>query len=168
MWQRRTFHECASELEGISRDFRDTYTNKFGWEEPKCQQVMVSTSQRGIEVLRVLALSIRSEQDVGLTSRAPTRVGSILHNIDDEKVSLILNSYSPPYSAIAGSRTLGLRQALNCIAHANPHKCGFFASQLVHDLIVSGSNHGELWVAVFSLIDLCRVIQALPDETTRS
>jgi hypothetical protein len=165
MWQRRTFHECASELEAISEDFRSAYTGKLQWEESRCQQIMIERSQRGVEILRILALSIRSEQDVGLTSRSSTQVGVILHDVDDEKISSVLKTYAPPYLALEASRRLGLRQALNCIAHANPSRSGFFADEQVHDIILSGSNQNRLWIAVFSLIDLCRVIKALPDQT---
>lgn len=37
---------------------------------------MIEASQRGVEILRILALAIRAEQDYGLTSSAPARVGA--------------------------------------------------------------------------------------------
>lgn len=55
MWQRRTFHECASELSAISDDFRAAYTNRWDWPSAKRERVMLSASERGVEVLRILA-----------------------------------------------------------------------------------------------------------------
>lgn len=75
MWQRRTFHECASELGVISEDFRAAHTYRFRWPTAQRERVMVDTSQRGVEILRVLALSIRADQDFRLTDRDATAVG---------------------------------------------------------------------------------------------
>jgi hypothetical protein len=36
-----------------------------------------------------------------------------------------------------------------------------------HDLILSGANQGDTWIAVTSLIDLCNVINSIPDVRTR-
>jgi hypothetical protein len=77
MWQRRTFHECASELSAISEDFRAAHTNRFGCDRSKRDRIMLDTSKRGVEVLRILALSIRSDQDFGLTHNDSTPVGAL-------------------------------------------------------------------------------------------
>jgi len=167
MWQRRTFHECASELSAISEDFRSAYTDKFGWDSSKRERIMLDASQRGVEVLRILALSIRSEQDYGLTNNDSTPVGALRSNTTQVEVLDAIQNYRPPYSQLNGYAPLGLRQALNKIAHADPTGSGFFADENIHDLILSGVNQGTKWIAVISLIELCSVIKSLPDIRTR-
>jgi hypothetical protein len=166
MWQRRTFHECASELSAISEDFRAAYTNKFGWDRSKRDQVMLDTSKRGVEVLRILALSIRSDQDYGLINNDPTPVGALRSKATQAEVLAAIRDYCPPYGQLSGYTSLGLRQALNKIIHADPTRSGFFADENTHDLILSGVNQGDIWIAVISLIDLCSVIKSLPDVRT--
>jgi hypothetical protein len=61
MWQRRTFHECAEELKAQSDFFRSAYVNRLNFSASERQQRMVSASERGVEVLRILALSIRAD-----------------------------------------------------------------------------------------------------------
>lgn len=167
MWQRRTFHECAEELSVISEDFRAAYTNKFGWERSRRDRVLADTSKRGVEVLRILALSIRSDQDFGLTINDPTPVGALKPDATQAEVLSVIRDYRPPYSQLSQYNPLTLRQALNKIAHADPTRSGFFADNDTHDLILSGVNQGSIWIAVISLIDLCRVIKSLPDASLR-
>jgi hypothetical protein len=128
---------------------------------------MRDTSTRGVEVLRILALSIRSDQDYGLTPKKPEdSVGAFRESATAPEAAAFIQSYRPPYSGLTGFVPLRLRQALNKIAHANPARCGFFADDHTHDLILTGEDKGRSWVAVVSLIDLCTVIQALPDVAT--
>jgi hypothetical protein len=164
MWTRRTFHECAEELRVISDDFRAAYLNKFGRPRSDLDHVLVETSQRGVELLRILALSIRADQDYGLTNNDRVPVGAFMSSATQDEVSVMFSDYRPPYGKLRGSRALGLRQALNKIAHANPTRSHFFADEGTHDLILSGLDRGETWIAVISVIDLCRVIQSLPDK----
>jgi hypothetical protein len=168
MWQRRTFHECASELQSISADFRAAHTNRWQWEQSRKDQVMRDTSTRGVEVLRILALSIRSDQDYGLTPKRPDSVGAVREAATASEATAFIQSYRPPHRALTGFLPLRLRQALNKIAHAHPARCGFFADDHTHDLILTGEDRGMSWIAVVSLIDLCAVIQALPDVATRT
>ncbi|MEK6279168.1 MAG: hypothetical protein AABN95_02335 [Acidobacteriota bacterium] len=167
MWQRRTFHECASELSAVSEDFRAAHTNRFGWDRSKRDRVMLDTSKRGVEVLRILALSIRSDQDFGLTNNDSTPVGAFRSKATQAEVLGAIHDYRPPYSQQSGYAPLGLRQALNKIAHADPTRSGFFADNNTHDLILSGANQGGTWIAAISLIDLCNVIKSIPDVRTR-
>jgi hypothetical protein len=167
MWQRRTFHECASELSAISEDFRAAHTNRFGWDRPKRERVLLDTSKRGVEVLRILALSIRSEQDFGLTNNDSAAVGAFKSRATHAEVLAAIRDYRSPYSKQGGYTPLGLRQALNKIAHADPTRSGFFADNNTHDLILSGVNQGNTWIAVISLIDLCSAIKSIPDVRTR-
>jgi hypothetical protein len=165
MWQRRTFHECAEELEVISSNFRYAHTGTYDRENS--QRIMLDASRRGVEILRILALSIRNDQDFGLTDDDPASVGALRSTANESDVVATIHGYRPPYSALLGFVPLGLRQALNKIAHANPAQSGFFADNDTHDLILTGANQGNMWIAVISLIDLCRVIKALPDVQTR-
>jgi hypothetical protein len=167
MWQRRTFHECASELSVISEDFRSAYTNRFGWDRAKIDRILRETSTRGVEVLRILALSIRAEQDVGLIETDSSPVGVLRAKATEAEALDTVNNYQPPWNQLSGFTPLKLRQALNKIAHADPTRSGFFADENTHDLILTGSYQGATWIAVISSIDLCRVIKSLPDVNTR-
>jgi hypothetical protein len=166
MWQRRTFHECASELKAISEDFRSAYTNRWNWDKSRKDQVLRDTSTRGVEVLRILALSIRSDQDYGLTDNVSTSVGALHAHVAEGEALALVRDYHPPYDRLPGFNPLRLRQALNKIAHANPARSGFFADATTHDLILTGEERGSTWVAVISLIDLCNVVKSLPDANT--
>ncbi len=125
MWKRRTFHECAEELEILSRDFRDAYTNKSRIDQQSREKILQESSEKGVEILRVLALSIRSEQDFGSIPSIRTTVGALNRATNISEVSTTLNNYRPPYSEKAGFEPLQLREALNKIAHADPCKAGF-------------------------------------------
>jgi hypothetical protein len=167
MWQRRSFHECATELIAISEDFRSAHTNRFGWDRPRRERIMLETSQRGVEVLRILALSIRSDEDFGLTDSGSTPVGALKSKATRGEVLAAIRDYRPPHDKLSGYTPMGLRQALNKVAHADPVRSGFYADNETHDLILSGGYQGDTWIAVISLIDLCRVIQSIPDVRTK-
>lgn len=167
MWQRRTFHECAEELKAQSDFFRSAYVNRLNFSASERQQRMVSASERGVEVLRILALSIRADQDAGLTNNTPATVGALHVSATDEEITVTLKNYRPPYNQANGFVPLRLRQALNKIAHADPERTGFYVDANNHDLILTGTNRGDSWIAVISLLDLCRVIKALPDARIR-
>jgi hypothetical protein len=126
------------------------------------------SSERGVEILRVLALSIRSEQDFGSIPSIRTTVGALKRSTNTSEVSATLNSYRPPYSGKAGFEPLSLREALNKIAHANPYRTGFFADDAVHELILSGNHGSNTWIAIVSIADLCRAIKSLPDQSVQS
>ena len=167
MWERRTFHDCARELSAISEDFRSAHTNRWGWAADRCQRVLHDSSTRGVEVLRVLALAIRSDADYGLTQIGGDAVGVIRERASAGEVATLLATYRSPFDALAGYSPLRLRQALNKVAHANPARCGFYADTDHHDLILTGDDRGATWIAVFSLILLCDTIRALPDLSLR-
>jgi hypothetical protein len=102
MWKRRTFHECAEELEMLSRDFRDAYTNKSRIDQQSREKILQESSEKGIEILRVLTLSIRSEQDFGSIPSIRTTVGALNRSTNTSEVSATLNNYRPPYSGKPG------------------------------------------------------------------
>ncbi|MGD0008925.1 MAG: hypothetical protein ABSE93_10320 [Terriglobia bacterium] len=167
MWERRTYHECADELGVISQQFRSAQTNALGWDNSERNRIMHSTSERGVELLRTLASSIRSDQDYGLINSDPAAVGALRSRATEKEVKAIISEYRPPYSRLNGFEPLGLRQALNKIVHADPTRSSFFATDQIHDLILTGVNRATRWIAVISVIDLCRVIKALPDVKIR-
>ncbi len=62
-----------------------------------------------------------------------------------------------------------MREVLNKIAHANPSQAGFFANDVFHDLILSGKdNKGKTWIAIVSIVDLCRAVKSLPDQNIQN
>jgi hypothetical protein len=164
MWKRRTLHECAEELEVLSQDFRDAYINKSELDQQIREKILQESSERDIEILRVLALSIRSEQDVGGIPPICTTVGALKRSANTSEVSATLNSYRPPYSGRTGFEPLPPREALNKIAHANPYRTGFFADNAVHELILSGNHGSNTWIAIVSIADLCRAVKSLSDQ----
>jgi hypothetical protein len=168
MWKRRTFHECAEELEILSQEFRNAYANQSRLDQQSREKTLQESSERGIEILRMLALSIRSEQDFGSIPSIHTTVGVLNRSANTNEVSAALNSYRPPYSETVGFEPLKLREALNKIAHANPYKAGFFANDVVHELILSGNHGANTWIAIVSIADLCRAIKSLPDQNVQS
>jgi hypothetical protein len=174
MWQRRTFHECAEELEMVSQSFRTAFTNCSGIEQQRREEILRDSSKEGVAILKVLALSIRPEQDYDEEFKKATQditVGALKRSASNNDVSDAINSYRPPYSKIFGFEQLGLREALNKIAHADPDpsKNGFFADNVFHDLILSGKDKkGKTWIAVVSIVDLCRAVKLLPDQNLQN
>jgi hypothetical protein len=166
MWQRRTFHECASELIQISEEFRAAHMKQAGCDGTRRDDVMLEASRRGVEVLRVLALAIRSDQDYGRTARPSTQVGALKLHATPTEIADSIRSYRPPYRSLRGYQSLDLRGALNKVAHLDPSRSSYFADARCHDLILAGDRGVDAWIAVISLLDLCSVIQALPDATT--
>jgi hypothetical protein len=157
MWQRRTFHECVRELEQRSEQFRAAHAKGDHSE-------MQTASMDGVELLRILALAVRSEQDHGLTDQQRDRVGALVVNPGD--LDSLLANYVPPYHA--GDRPrwrpLDLRGAFNKIAHADPSRAEYRASASVHELLLSGDDRGVPWFAVVSVPDMCTAIRSLPDR----
>jgi hypothetical protein len=69
MWERRTFHECAMELNAVSQEFRAAHRGDSGWGSSERDRIMHETSKNGVALLKILAASIRSDQDYGLAAR---------------------------------------------------------------------------------------------------
>jgi hypothetical protein len=105
---------------------------------------MREVSRRGIEVLRVLALAIRSEQDYGIIATMQTAVGAIRDKVAEDEAINLTQNYRPPYSALPDFAPLPLRQPLNKIAHADPRSSGYFADSQTHDLILVGQSLPEI------------------------
>lgn len=164
MLRRRTFHECATELEGISSEFRSAYLGKPGVAPEHRQRTLVSASKRGVEVLRILALAVRTDQDWSLLAPDNSQVGALKNDVSETDIEAIIAAFKGPYRELIGFEPLNLREALNKIAHMHPTRGSFFASDSHHDLMLSGSKQNKSWVAVMSLLELCRLVKRLPDR----
>lgn len=163
MWKRRTFHECATELEQISAEFRKVHLG-VGYESELARQAALnSSSVEGVELLRILALAIRSEQDQGNIPRGNTSVGALNRNFEEERCAAFRKAYKPPANSVEGFQPLSLREALNKIAHADGSRSGYFADSENHDLILFGKLGNKWWAAVISIPGLCQVVKDLPD-----
>ena len=118
-------------------------------------EILRDSSEKGVEILRVLALSIRPEQDYDEEFRRATQditVGALKRSASNNDVFDAIHSYRPPYSKQSGFEQLGLREALNKIAHADPSQTGFFANDVFQDLVLSGKdNRGKTWIAIITL-----------------
>lgn len=166
MWKRRTFHECAAELDQLSDYFRHVLLDEQRSDEER-ERELAETSVEGVELLRILALAIRTEQDTSLTSRPSAPVGAIVYPASKSAATALVKSYRPPYATLSTAQPLDLRSALNKIAHVEPESSGFYADANSHDLLLVGSQQKTIWLAVLSIPTLCRVVMSLPDRQLR-
>jgi hypothetical protein len=132
---------------------------------------MVETSRRGIEILRTLALAVRSEMDFDLIPEEDAVVGAIKEQ-DAEDTAAIQAKQQGGYAgllAMEGYVPLNLRGALNKIAHADPKGTDYYVGpgDTAHDLLLYGRRGGRRWFAAVSLLRLVKVIRELPDATIR-
>ena len=172
MWKRATWHECADELESVCQCFRHAYWGKRSRRWPRHPDdiaEMEDTSRKGVQLLRSLALAVRSEQDFNLTPHCTTVVGVIKN--DD---AMPRDTYDAKQHGgfaglleIDGYAPLNLRQALNKIAHADPQTVDYYVRtmDMAHDLLLYGENRGKKWFAVISILALVKAIRGLPDAT---
>ena len=161
MWRRRTFHDCAHELRQISERFRAAAQGKFG---QNSNAVMQETSVSGVEILRILSLSIRTEQDHGRIDGRTFRVGDLLTKATPIQIDDAIRSRQ----ASNADDILTLREALNKIAHANPNRSTYRIDDDDHVLILTGKNKDENWIAELSIPKLCDAILQLKDDAVRS
>lgn len=168
LWKRRTFHECATELEQVSRAFRVAHLGEGHASEAERQRTLDRTSIKGVEILRILALAIRSEQDYGTVPLESKPVGVALSDLSDDECDAIVEDYEGPHTKLGSGANLSIRDALNKIAHADGSKGGYFANLEEHDLLLCGTLRKKTWLAVVSIPTLCREIKALPDVPIRS
>ena len=172
MWKRRTWIECAEELEELAQQFRNAYWGRsHGSSWPPTEEDrsnMERTSREAVEILRSLALAVRSEQDFRLVPSTKAIIGFQQSSAySDELIQKIKQDcgfegaekntkYKPLY----------LRQALNKIAHADPTNADFYVGPIDrrHDLILSGKNKGSSWIAIVSILRLIEAIKVLPDH----
>jgi hypothetical protein len=168
MLKRRTLHECANELDQISKRFKDAHLQAYPMPAGDRDRELRSTSVEGVELLRMLALVIRSGQDSGSLPESNVLVGALKSPASQEEIYLACRSYRPPYTSLPLFAPMLLREGLNKIAHANAAASGFAVDADNHDLVLSGSQikNGQdvLWVAVLSIPHICDGIKTLPDR----
>ena len=161
MWTRKSYHEIASELNSISERFRAAEAGCLPFDSDRLRQTMIETSISGVELLRALALAIRSEQDYGNGLRGDEIVGCLVS--DTDQASYLVNQHKGIPESFA-PQSIGLRDALNKVAHANPGLSSYNVEGDRHDLILSGTLRSQNWVAVISLPKIADVLRAFPDH----
>jgi len=171
MWQRVTWHECASELKSVSEQFQDAYWNRrYGGSyprHPEAERMLVDSSQRGVEILRSLALAIRSEQDFDMIPDNVSTVGLLKtgeFSIEDI-LEIKMNGGFDGHTDKEGYANIRLRECLNKIAHASPNLSGFYvgSGKSGHDIILTGVNRRKNWLAIISLNRLIDAVVSLED-----
>ncbi len=171
MWKRATWHECAGELEQVSRAFCDAYWGRRhggGWpRHPEDEAAIVRTSIQGVQLLRSLALAVRSEQDFGMIPPAVAVVGALkTENVTSADATEAKHKCGhAQLLTVEGYVPLNLRQALNKIAHADPQRADYYVGPLdrVHDLLLYGADRQRAWFAAVSIPKLVNAVRALPD-----
>lgn len=171
MWKRATWHECADELEQVCQAFRDAHWGrKRGgrWpRHPDDERAMLEASKDGVQLLRALALAVRSEQDFHLVHHAQPIVGALKRRGAEPSDTTDVkqrHGYAQMLALDAYSE-LRLREALNKIAHADPRTADYYVAPMdrAHDLLLYGTHQGQQWFAAVSLLEIVKAIRALPD-----
>jgi hypothetical protein len=166
VWKRARWHECASELAQVSLQFRRAYwgIRSKGWpRHPDDEREMIETSVQGVQILRSLALAVRSEQDFDLITQEQSIVGALKQKDairSDAMTTKQQGGYKSMLNAV-GFCPLRLRQALNKIAHADPSNADFYVAPAdqAHDLLLFGEDRGSQWFAAVSILELIRVVE---------
>lgn len=172
MWTRASWHQCASELSEVCTRFRNAYwgtRHKLFPRHPDDERDMRAASEEGVQLLRALALAVRSEQDFSLVPTTKEVVGA-LKSRNAETADAVRVKQRCGYENVLQDpefRPLDLRQALNKIAHADPKVADFYVGpmHMSHDLLLFGDSHGDRWFAAISLLRLIEAIQSLPDAS---
>lgn len=156
MWPRS--HAYAAELETLSSAFREAAAQHDA-------VTMRSTSARAVEVLRNIALCVRTDQDYGLAPKRADRVGAAVEVEAIAEADGLIARYQPPYSEWHGARALSLRDALNRVAHVDPRRSSYRIAKGLHEILLCGVGPGgkTAWVAAISVIDICQAVRTLPD-----
>jgi hypothetical protein len=170
MWNRPTWHEYAEELDAVGRSFRRAYyrkRNKGLPRHPEDEHGMEETSKRGVQILRALALAVRSEQDFDLLPRNSNVVGVIKEEnaVPSDATEVKQRGGYANMLEINGYHPLDLREALNKIAHADPQKADLYIGPMhrAHDLLLYGTMKGKNWFAVISVLEIVKTVRSLPD-----
>lgn len=166
MWKRGTYHDCASELQQASDRFREAISGSRVHDSQENRQELEGSSKDGVDLLKILAMSVRPEQDFGLLPHANRQVGTFLSNADSTEIQTLLNGGQLPPIEVLGGEPLELREALNKIAHMDPRpgRSSFAADGQHHEVVLTGQKNGRQWIAVLDILALCDAIKALPDR----
>ncbi len=171
MWKRDSWHACAAELDEVSLQFRNAYwgrTHSGSWPRTsEDEQMMEEASREGVKIMRSLALAVRSEQDFSLVPPVQGVVG-ITRVVGESKIDTTMLKQRSGFHGLKSDpnyKSIGLRECLNKIAHAEPSTADFYvgAGNSDHDLILQGVQRSERWLAIVSIIELISVVRQLPD-----
>ena len=167
MWQRSTYHDCASELEQASDRFREAIVRRQAGDSEENTRELTRSSKDGADLLKILALSVRPEQDFGLLPHANWQVGTLVSNADSSEIQSVLTGSTIPPVIVPRATPLDLREALNKIAHMDPRpgKSSFAADRLRHEMVLTGEKSGRHWIAILDILALCEAIKTLPDRS---
>jgi len=163
-----TWHECAEELSSVSAEFRTAYLQSSHVSgrpgNPEADNIVRSSSMRGVELLRSLAVSLRNNEDFDLVQPNLKIVG-LLKNENVAPIDMQLIKQDCGFSSKNGAQHfegLNLRQALNKIAHANPNNSGVYVSpdSTEHDMILTGNHNRRDWIAVVSISRLIDAVRS--------
>ena len=128
---------------------------------------MLESSKDGVQLLRALALAVRSEQDFDLVPRTHSIVGALKSEgaQPSDAVEAKQRGGLTSLLRIKGYVPLNLRGALNKIAHADPRRADYYfgPGNLEHDLLLFGTDRGRDWFAAVWLPELVHAIRSLPD-----
>lgn len=168
MWERKNFRDCADELEQVSQIFRDAYLKRDTLEPNEREEAMKKASVNGRNLLDILALNIRRELD-DTTFELPDPKPIVGFIKSDKSVSgleqeQIIKDYQRPIQGSNGYDFLDLRTALDKIAHARRNQAGFHADENSHEVILCGVRGKVPWIAVISILELCKAVRLLPQD----
>lgn len=174
MWERRSLHQCAEELEVVSLEFRALWKQHFRHFQHDQSHFLRDypafgrLSVQGVELLKILAVTIRSEQDYGLIPDTKTTVGAWVKDFpnDISAWDQVIQNYAPPYCDLPNSEPLPIREALNKVVHGNPARSHFYADSEHHDLVLTGMLRSRGWLVAISLPAIISYIRRLSDRPT--
>ncbi|MEA5414143.1 hypothetical protein [Synechococcus sp. BA-132 BA5] len=126
----------------------------------------MKSSKDGVDLLKILALSVRPEKDFRLLINVTSQVGTLLNNASCTEINSVLTGGQSPPIIVPNAIQLELGEALNKIAHADPRedKSSFAADRLRHEVVLTGEKSGCPWIAVIDIPAMCNAIKALPDK----
>lgn len=157
---RQQFSDHLEQLRVASEGFRRLH--RYGTLHPEQRDEAERLSSSGLAALKSLAVEVRSSQDYGSSSSDDRiTVGGLLEPASNQAIhDLVGGSYVPPYQALIGYAGLGLREAMNKVAHADQARSGYYADAETHDLLLVGTRprRGDSWAAVLSIPELCEIL----------
>jgi hypothetical protein len=130
----------------------------------------VSSSRDGVDILKILALSVRPEQDYEVLKSGNSEVGWLLNRASSSEIQSVLTAGQSPPVVVPGATRLVLREALNKIAHMDPSpgRSSYAVGGRQHEVILTGKRNDHVWIAILDIPALCNAIKALPDRTITS
>lgn len=176
MWQRRSLHGCADELQKVSRQFSSYYWEKqralqrSGLEQAPQQisEKMAFLSADCEHLLRTVARKVRSESYAGHVDDRVGTVGALRTESPEKRPSFEIFL---PYTILLERGVavpLNLRDALSKIVYIDPASTYYFVGsrhrgERPHELRFTCDLHEQMWYAYISILDLVKTVKNLPD-----